>query len=38
VAVLKAFGYAKFEIGVHYLELALVAVAAGAAAGVGFGM
>jgi putative ABC transport system permease protein len=38
VAVLKAFGYTKFEIGVHYLELALVAAAAGAAAGVGFGM
>ena len=38
VAVLKAFGYTRFEIGVHYLELALVAVAAGALAGVGFGL
>ena len=38
VAVLKAFGYTRFEIGVHYLELALVTVAAGALAGVGFGL
>lgn len=38
VAVLKAFGYTSFEIGVHYLELALVAVTAGTVAGVGFGL
>ncbi len=38
VAVLKAFGYSSFEIGVHYLELALAAVTAGTLAGVGFGL
>lgn len=38
VAVLKAFGYTNVEIGVHYLELALVAVSGGALAGVGFGL
>jgi putative ABC transport system permease protein len=38
IAVLKAFGYTRIEIGVHYLELALVAVSAGTAAGVGFGL
>jgi putative ABC transport system permease protein len=38
VAVLKAFGYTKVDIGVHYLELALVAVVGGVAAGVGFGL
>ncbi len=38
IAVLKAFGYRSIEIGMHYLELALVAVSAGTAAGVGFGL
>lgn len=38
VAVLKAFGYTSVEIGVHYLELALVAVAVGTVAGVGLGL
>ena len=38
IAVLKAFGYTNLEIGIHYLELALVAVTAGAMAGVGFGL
>ena len=38
IAVLKAFGYTNFEIGIHYLELALAAVIAGAAAGVLFGL
>jgi putative ABC transport system permease protein len=38
IAVLKAFGYTNIEIGIHYLELALVAVTAGALAGVGFGL
>ncbi|HVW87454.1 MAG TPA: FtsX-like permease family protein, partial [Bryobacteraceae bacterium] len=38
VAVLKAFGYTSFEIGLHYVELALVAVTAGAIAGVGTGL
>lgn len=38
VAVLKAFGYTDTEIGIHYLELALVAVVTGAAAGIGAGL
>ena len=38
VAVLKAFGYTNVEIGIHYLELALVAVTAGTIAGVGLGL
>jgi putative ABC transport system permease protein len=38
VAVLKAFGYTDLEIGLHYVELALLAVATGAAAGVGLGL
>ena len=38
VAVLKAFGYTSLEIGVHYLQLALAGVAAGAIAGVGLGL
>jgi putative ABC transport system permease protein len=38
VAVLKAFGYSHAEIGLHYLKLALVAVAAGTIAGVAVGI
>ncbi len=38
VAVLKAFGYTNLEIGLHYLELALVAVTAGTIGGVGLGL
>jgi putative ABC transport system permease protein len=38
VAVLKAFGYTRIEIGLHYLELALVAVVSGAIIGVGSGL
>ena len=38
VGVLKAFGYTRFEIGVHYLELALVAVTIGTVAGVAAGL
>lgn len=38
VAVLKAFGYTNVEIGIHYLQLALVAVTAGTIAGVGLGL
>lgn len=38
VAVMKAFGYTDSEIGAHYLELALVAVVTGAAAGIGIGL
>ncbi|HYL75726.1 MAG TPA: ABC transporter permease [Bryobacteraceae bacterium] len=38
VAVLKAFGYTNVEIGLHYLQLALVAVTAGTIAGVGLGL
>ena len=38
IAVLKAFGYTRVEIGVHYLELGLAAVSMGTAAGVGLGL
>jgi len=38
VAVLKAFGYTRIEIGIHYLQLALVAVTGGAIAGVVLGL
>jgi putative ABC transport system permease protein len=38
IAVLKAFGYKNLEIALHYLELAMVAITAGATAGVGFGL
>ncbi len=38
VAVLKAFGYTNLEIGLHYLQLALVAVTAGTIAGGGLGL
>ncbi|HVY92704.1 MAG TPA: ABC transporter permease [Bryobacteraceae bacterium] len=38
IAVLKAFGYRDLEIGGHYLELALVAIVLGAAAGIGVGL
>jgi putative ABC transport system permease protein len=38
VAVLKAFGYTNIEIGVHYLELALVAVTIGTIAGIVLGL
>jgi len=38
IAVLKAFGYTNFEIGLHYLELALVSITVGTIAGVGFGL
>jgi len=38
VAVLKAFGYTNVEIGLHYLELALVAVTTGTIAGVSLGL
>ena len=38
VAVLKAFGYSNFEVGLHYLELAMATVIVGTFAGVGFGL
>lgn len=38
VAILKAFGYRNGRIGLHYLELALVPVLAGAIAGTGLGV
>jgi putative ABC transport system permease protein len=38
IAVLKAFGYTNVEIGLHYLELALVAITAGTIAGGGLGL
>jgi putative ABC transport system permease protein len=38
IAVLKAFGYTNFEIGVHYLQLALATAIPGAAFGCGLGL
>lgn len=38
VAVLKAFGYGDWAVGWHYLKLALVALALGAAAGIAVGL
>ena len=38
IAVLKAFGYTSTEVAVHYLELALLSVALGVAAGIGLGL
>ncbi len=38
VAVLKAFGYRDWEIGLHYVQLALVAVIAGTLLGMGVGL
>jgi putative ABC transport system permease protein len=38
IAVLKAFGYRNWEIGWHYLKLALAAVTAGTAAGILLGL
>ncbi|NNE71152.1 MAG: ABC transporter permease, partial [Rhodothermales bacterium] len=38
IAVLKAFGYTNREVGVHYLQFAMVAVLIGAALGIGMGM
>jgi putative ABC transport system permease protein len=38
VAVLKAFGYTNLEIGLHYLQLAVVAITAGTVAGAGIGL
>ena len=38
IAVLKAFGYDNFTVGLHYVGFALVAVLAGAALGTGLGL
>ncbi len=38
IAVLKAFGYTRREIGLHYLGLALVAVSPGTVVGVSAGL
>lgn len=38
IAVLKSYGYTRYEIGLHYLELALVSVTVGAASGIGLGL
>jgi putative ABC transport system permease protein len=38
IAVLGAFGYPRFRIGLHYLEFALVCVAAGSALGAVLGL
>ena len=37
IAVLKAFGYTRGEIGAHYLKLVLVTVVIGVTLGTGFG-
>lgn len=37
IAVLKAFGYGNLTIGLHYLQLAFVAILGGVALGVGVG-
>jgi putative ABC transport system permease protein len=37
VAVLKAFGYTNFSIGLHYLKLAFVVILGGIALGIGLG-
>jgi putative ABC transport system permease protein len=38
IAVLKAFGYENYRVGIHYLEFALVAVTMGALLGTGLGL
>ncbi|MGF1761653.1 ABC transporter permease [Photobacterium sagamiensis] len=38
IAVLKAFGYSNFAVGLHYTKLVLVIVAFGILAGIGFGI
>ncbi len=38
IAVLKAFGYDSFTVGMHYVEFALVAVLLGAILGTGLGL
>lgn len=38
IAVLKAFGYSSVAIGVHYLQLALVAVSGGTVLGTALGL
>jgi putative ABC transport system permease protein len=38
IAVLKAFGYSNFDVGLHYLELATVAVLGGTIAGMAGGL
>ena len=38
IAVLKAFGYSNFAVGIHYLKFVLIVVLAGAAMGTGLGL
>lgn len=38
IATLKAFGYSNFQIGAHYLQLAMIIVLAGSIAGVVAGL
>lgn len=38
IAILKAFGYTNFDVGLHFIELALVVVAIGTAIGLPFGI
>lgn len=37
IGLLKAFGYANADVGLHYLKLAIVAIVAGIILGIGFG-
>lgn len=37
IAILKAFGFSNFDVGLHYLQLALVSMVGGIALGVGVG-
>lgn len=38
IAVLKAFGYARWEVGLHFMKLALLIAAGGAVIGGAFGL
>lgn len=38
IAVLKAFGYSNFEIGIHYSKLVLMIISLGIILGIGFGI
>lgn len=38
IAVLKAFGYGRWEVGLHYMKLALLIAVGGALAGSAFGL
>lgn len=38
IAILKAFGYSKLAVGMHYVKLVLLVALTGAAIGIGFGV